>query len=196
MTIDKGWMHAVLVGAALASLPGDVNARDRGLNQPGAVGISNPGTGLHDQRNGFLIGIATALAQERLQVLARNVFHDNEELALVETKIMYGDDVGVGKICSSTRLLAEALLEGFILRIMLVQQLYRHIAFQHQITRPEDIRHAAMAQTLQELITIIEDDPFLHDGKLYQPPPQPSPFSDCSSSENGGGCQRRVGVGL
>ncbi len=57
-------------------------------------------------------GIAAALAQESLQVLARDVFHDDEELALVQPEIMDGDNVGMGKVGRGARLLAKTLLEG------------------------------------------------------------------------------------
>ena len=135
---------------------------DIAVDQPGAVGIADPRASLDNQRDGLLDGIASALAQQGLQILARDVLHDNEQLALVEAEIMNGDNIGMGEVRRSTRLLPEALLEGFIHGILLVQDLDGHISFQHQVTRPEDVRHPALSQTLQQLIAIVENCPFFH----------------------------------
>ncbi len=61
---------------------------------------------------------------------------------MIKAKIMDGDNIGMGKVGRRARFLAKPLLEGLIIGIILMQNFDRHRTFQHQIPRPEHIRHA------------------------------------------------------
>ena len=130
--------------------------------KPGAVRIPDPCTSLYYQGNRLLHGIPPALTEDGLQILARNVLHYNEELTMVEPKIMDRDNVGMREVCGSARLLAKTLLEGIIVGIVLVQHLDRHRPFQHQVTGAEHVRHAARAEAFEQLVTIVKQHSFVH----------------------------------
>ncbi len=48
------------------------------VDQPGPVGVANSSTGLDEQRQGLFRAEPAALLDQRFQVRARDVFHDQE----------------------------------------------------------------------------------------------------------------------
>jgi L-amino acid N-acyltransferase YncA len=69
---------------------------------------------------------------------------------------MDGNDIGMGEIGGSTRLLPEAVLKGFVVGVVLVQDLDGNGAFEHQVAGTEYICHSARANALEELVPVIE----------------------------------------
>ena len=66
------------------------------MHQSGAVRVPDAGAGLHHEQNSLSHAEAPALFGQSLEIRSRDVLHDQEQLAGIETEIMYGDNIGVG----------------------------------------------------------------------------------------------------
>ena len=120
------------------------------------------GTGLDEQRYGFLGGKPAALFDERFQVRARDVFHDDEKLSLIQPEVMDGDNIWVRQVGGSFGFLAEAIQEGRVTRVVLAQDFNGHRTLQHGITGAINNGHAAFSQLFKDKIAVIEQAGFFH----------------------------------
>ena len=128
---------------------------DVAVNQSSTVGISHPSACLNHQFQRFGDTEAPFLLDERLQVCARHVFHYDEEMLLIKTKVMHRDDVRVGEVRGGFGFLAEALPKGSVNRKILAQNLNRHKTFQHQILGFIHESHSSRPKGLNQLITVV-----------------------------------------
>ncbi len=88
---------------------------DVAVDQTGSVRITNTCAGLYHQGNGFVNGEAPMLPDGGFEVNPGDVFHDDVQAALVQAKIVYGDDVGMRKVGGGSGLLAKPLTKPAIL---------------------------------------------------------------------------------
>ncbi len=136
------------------------------VDEPGAMGVTNAGAGLHDERNRFFNSESSALAEDGFEVFAGQILHDNEQLPRVVAKVVNGDDVRVREVCRGARFHFEAFLERRVFGIILVQDFDGNIALEHQIARAEHVGHSARAELFEKLITLIEKRAGFHDEKI------------------------------
>ena len=113
------------------------------------MGIADACTGLHHQRDGFVDGVSSALAQDGLEVLAGDVFHNDVKLIVIKAEIMDGDNVGVREVSRGARFCFEAFLKVIVVRIFFMQDLDRNRTFEHQVACKKHIRHAACADAFE-----------------------------------------------
>ncbi len=59
------------------------------------------------------------------------MLHHDEELTVIESKIVDGDDIGMREVRRGARLLAKALLEAGVVGIILMQDLDRDRSLEH-----------------------------------------------------------------
>lgn len=127
------------------------------VNQASPVGISYSGAYLDDQLEGFLDGKTTAIAEKAFQVGARNPFHNQEEPAGVQAKIVDGDNIWVGKIGGGLGFLVESQAEFLVLGEILAQDFYGNRTFEGKILGPIYDCHASYSDGVLELVAIVEE---------------------------------------
>ena len=106
--------------------------------------------------NALLDREAAALAQQGLQVGARDELHDDEGLALVQAEIVDGDDIGMGEVGRRPCFVLELAVEVRAVRLVFAQDLDGHVAVQQRVAGPVDQRHAAGTESLQQLVALVQ----------------------------------------
>ena len=124
--------------------------------------ITDAGAGLDEQWYGFLGCKPAALFDERFQVRARDVFHDDEKLPVIQPKVMDGDNVWVGQVGGCFGFLAEALQKRRVARITLAHYLHSHRTLQHGIAGAINYGHAPFSKLFKNQITVVEQARFIH----------------------------------
>jgi hypothetical protein len=125
------------------------------VDYSGAMGIPDTGTSLQQEMHGVIDGVATILTDEVLQVVARQVFHDNEKPAGIVTKIMNGDDIGMGEIGRRFGFQAKLFAEPIIVRIILAQQFDGYQAFEHCVFRFVNHGHSTRSERIEQAVTMV-----------------------------------------
>jgi hypothetical protein len=89
--------------------------------------------------------------------IAVDILHHDIMSVAVQADIIDVDDVGVAQVCCRLGLVVKALQEAGIGGIVAVEHLHRDAPVQAQIAPTVDPRHAAFADLLLQLITVIEN---------------------------------------
>ena len=127
------------------------------MDDAGAVGIAESGAGLDDDWQG-VFGVEFAeVVDHDFEVGAGDVFHDDEQFALVETKVMDSDNVGVGEVGDGFGFLSEADLDGGVGGVVGPQHFNGDESFQHEVAGAEDLGHAACAERFKDLVAIVQE---------------------------------------
>ena len=139
--------HVARLHVAVDDAPGmaAASARADGGGDPGGLG-----------------GREGAVApQDRGEVLAVDVLHDDERPRRVLAVVVDRDDVGMTQRRGVLRLLAEARREVGIAQVLGTEQLDRDLAPELGIERAVDGRHATLAEQLHEPVAAAKDGPDL-----------------------------------
>ena len=118
---------------------------DIAVHQAGTMGVTQPLAGLDDQLQRFGYFVSAFLLDVGLEVHPGYVFHDDEQVALVQAKVMHGDDIGMREVGRGLGFLAEAVPEGDILDLEGRKQWHYSITVSALITtdlKPSDNREA------------------------------------------------------
>ncbi len=132
------------------------------VHQAGAVGVPHPTTSLDHQLQCLGDAETLLLLDECFQVGAWHIFHHDEKVLLVETKVVHSDNVWMGEVCGCLGFLSEAFAKSNILREIFTQGFNRHITLKHQVFGFVNNSHAARAQRLFKLVAIIKDAESAH----------------------------------
>lgn len=77
---------------------------DIAMDNTGSVCITNPSAGLGDQGNSFVYSedetFIPSFPYDGFQIRTGNVFHNDENAVFIKSKIVDGNDIGVGEVCS------------------------------------------------------------------------------------------------
>ena len=103
------------------------------------------------QRDGRITG------QLFLKVVTGDELHDDEQLLVIKTEIMNGNDIGVVEIGSGSGFLLELIPKGFVARKLLFEDLDRNCSIQNGIVAKVYISHTPGGQFLDDPVPMIED---------------------------------------
>ena len=129
---------------------------DVAVHQSRPMRVPHTATCLDHQFQGFIDAESLFLLDERLQVGAWHVFHHDEQMFLVQTKIVDCDDIWVGEVGGCLGFLPEAFAKRHILRKILSQCFNCNITLEHQVFGFINNSHSAGAQRLFELVAVIK----------------------------------------
>jgi hypothetical protein len=77
--------------------------------------------------------------------------------------------LGWERLAAARASMRKALLEPLFLGVVFVQHLDGDRALEHQVAGTEHVRHAAAADALEQLVTVVENCAFFHDVENYIP---------------------------
>jgi hypothetical protein len=135
------------------------------VDEPVVVGEAERSRDLQRQPHRFSLWQRSFALDKRLQVLAVDVFEDDELAAVLLAAVDHRDDVRVRELGDRARLAAEALDVIGVRDELLMQHLERDVTLQQPVVRPIDARHAAGADELLQLVALSHQLPH-HNAQL------------------------------
>ena len=170
---EVGQFDRHLAAADRAAEDHQVARLDVAVDDPAAVRVVEPGAGLRP-RLGRGLGADRPLPLQDLGPgAALDVLHDDEVAAVVDAGVVDLDDVGVDQFGDRQRLAPEAFDEALVVGEVLGEHLDRDRPLEDQVFGLVDVRHAARAEPVAELVAAREG-PARHQPPASLPGPDPA----------------------
>ena len=126
------------------------------MQQTGVVSGRKPGADLLRGLEGLVCGQAADAAQERGEVFAIDILHDEEVLAIDFANVIDATDVGVGDLARVAHFVVKMRECGSIALQRGCEKFEGHGVAELEVFRAVDLAHAAAAQQGHDAIALRE----------------------------------------